>query len=158
METLSNFRWKVMRNMPTPRFRSAVVRITSFGFLVIGGTNLENQSGLYSAEIFFDTTFNERDIQVWNRVEPMLRPCSQPLATSPDERAFVIDGEGHAAHIQMFRYFYGDNGQWTLFLRHDNPNNHSMCWSLSTFRNMLLLSCAYTISLLRLSNASNFML
>ena len=102
METHSNFRWKVMRNMPTPRFQSAVVRITSFGFLVIGGTNLENQSGLYSAEIFFDTTFDERDIQVWNRVEPMLRPCSQPFSSSLEERVFVIDGEGHVGYIQFF--------------------------------------------------------
>ena len=48
---LSLHRWEIMPHMPTPRFRGAAVRMSIYGFLVVSGTNRENQAGMIDTEL-----------------------------------------------------------------------------------------------------------
>ena len=40
--------------MPTPRFRGAAVRMSIYGFLVLGGTNRENLAGMINTELLLE--------------------------------------------------------------------------------------------------------
>ena len=130
--------------MPTPRFRGAAARMSIYGFLVLGGTNRENQTGMIDTELLLEISqiggFNYR----WHKMPPMLRPYALPLAASIDESVFVTEAESCYVQFQMFRYVYKTDGQWTIIRCRSVPPETSLYWSLAVVEERLLLSCKFS--------------
>ena len=111
---LSLHRWEIMPDMPTPRFRGAAVRMSIYGFLVLGGANRKIQAGMIDTELLLEISQIRGFYYRWHKMTPMLRPYALPLAASIDECVFVTEAESCYVHFQMFRYVYEEDGQWTI--------------------------------------------
>ena len=129
--------------MPTPRFRGAAVRMSICGFLVLSGTNRENQLGMIGTELLFEISQIRGFDYRWHKMPPMLRPYALPLAASIDECVFVTEAESCYVHFQMFRYVHEADGQWTIIRCRSVPPETSLYWSLAVFGDRLLLSCKF---------------
>ena len=132
-----------MPDMPTPRFRGAAVRMSIYGFLVLSGTNRENQAGMIDTELLLEISQIRGFYYRWHKMPPMLRPYALPLAASIDECVFVTEAESCYVHFQMFRYVHEADGQWTIIRCRSVPPETSLYWSLAVFEERLLLSCKF---------------
>ena len=95
-----------MPDMPTARLRGAVARISFHGFLVLGGTNKENPSGMVETELLLEIAQKGGFYYIWHSVPPMLHPYALPLAASIGESVFVTEAGSCNVNFQMFRYVY----------------------------------------------------
>ena len=125
-----------MPDMPTARLRGAVARISFYGFLVLGGTNKENLSGMVETELLLEIAQKRGFYYRWHKVPPMLGPYSLPLADSIAESVFVTQAESCYVNFQMFRYVYEADGQYIIIRCRSVPPETSLYWSLAAADDM----------------------
>ena len=127
----------------TEVFLGAAVRMSIYGFLVLSGTNRENQAGMIDTELLLEISQIRGFYYRWHKMPPMLRPYALPLAASIDECVFVTEAESCYVHFQMFRYVHEADGQWTIIRCRSVPPETSLYWSLAAADDRLLLSCKF---------------
>ena len=117
-------------------------------FLVLGGTNKENLSGMVETEMLLEIAQKQGFYYRWHKMPPMLHPYALPLAASIDESVFITQAESCNVNFQMFRYVYEADGQWTIIRCRSLINETSLYWSLAVADDRLLLSCTLASLLL----------
>ena len=99
-----------MPDIPTARLRVAVACISFYGFLVIGGTNKENLSGMVETELLLEIP----QMRGFTTIGTVFLLCfTYTLYDSVfiDESVFVTEAKSFNVNFQMFRYVYEADGQ-----------------------------------------------